>query len=63
MCFGCSKEPSDRDCSFENPQHIFRLRNKKNNYQLRTLILGPDWLLTLREMRLKLYSQSIVVSL
>ena len=39
MCFGCSKEPShpDRDGSFEYPQHMFWLRNKKNNFQLHTL--------------------------
>ena len=30
ICFGCSKEPSQRDGSFEYPQHIFRLRNKTN---------------------------------
>ena len=42
MCFGCSKEPSNRDGSFEYPQHIFWLRNKKNNVQLRTLIWRPD---------------------
>ena len=41
MCFGCSKEPSHRDGSFEYPQHMFWLRNKKNNFQLRTLIWGP----------------------
>ena len=31
MCFGCSKEPSHWDGSFEYPQHIsmFWLRNKK----------------------------------
>ena len=38
MCFGCSKEPSRRDSSFEYPQHTFWLRNKKNNFQLRTRI-------------------------
>ena len=27
--FGCSKEPSHLDGSFEYPQHIFWLRNKK----------------------------------
>ena len=27
--FGCSKEPSHRDGSFEYPQHMFWLRNKK----------------------------------
>ena len=28
ICFGCSKEPSHRDGSFEYPQHMFWLRNK-----------------------------------
>ena len=41
MCFGCLKEPSHRDGSFEYPQHMFWLRNQKNNFQLRTLIRGP----------------------
>ena len=40
MCFGCSKEPSHRGGSFEYPQHMFCLRNKKNNFQLRTLSGG-----------------------
>ena len=31
MCFGCSKEPSHRDSSFDYPQHMFWLRNKKIN--------------------------------
>ena len=30
MCFGCSKEPSHRDGSFEYSQHMFWMRNKKN---------------------------------
>ena len=29
ICIGCSIEPSDWDGSFENPQHMFWLRNKK----------------------------------
>ena len=41
ICFGCTKEPSHRDGSFEYPQHMFWLRNKKNNFQLRTLIWRP----------------------
>ena len=32
ICFGCSKEPSHWDGSFEYPQHIFWLRNKKINF-------------------------------
>ena len=32
ICFGCSKESSHRDGSFEYPQLMFWLRNKKNNY-------------------------------
>ena len=42
MCFGCSKEPSHLDGSFEYPQHMFWLRNKKSNFQIRTLVWGPD---------------------
>ena len=42
MCFGCSKEPSRRDGSFEYPQHTFWLRKKKNNFQLRTPIRRPE---------------------
>ena len=30
------------DGSFEYPQHMFWLRNKKNNFQLCILIWGPD---------------------
>ena len=37
ICFGCSKEPSHRDGSFEYPQHMFWLRNKKNDFLLCTL--------------------------
>ena len=40
MCFGCSKEMSHGDGSFEYPQHMFCLRNK-NIFQLHTLIWGP----------------------
>ena len=29
MCFGCSKEPSHRDSTFDYPQLMFWLRNKK----------------------------------
>ena len=32
MCFGCSKEWSHRDDSFEHPKHWFWLRNKKNSF-------------------------------
>ena len=31
MCFGCSKEPSHLDGSFEYPQYTFWLRNKEND--------------------------------
>ena len=42
MCFGCSKELSHRDSSFEYPQHMFWLRDKENNVHLCTLIWRPD---------------------
>ena len=40
MCFGCSKEPSHRDGSFEYPQHMFWFRNKKNNFSYALLSWG-----------------------
>ena len=48
MCFVCSKEPSHQGGSFEYPQHMFRLRNKKNNFQLHTLIWRPGRVLDSR---------------
>ena len=35
MCFVCSKEPSHRDGSFEYPQHMYWLRNKKINFSFK----------------------------
>ena len=29
ICCGYSKEPSQLDCSFEHPKHMFRLMGKK----------------------------------
>ena len=37
MCFGCSKEPSHCDGSFEYPQRMFWMRNKENNFPIHTL--------------------------
>ena len=34
----CLKEPSCWDGSFEYPQHMFRLRNKKNSLESHSLI-------------------------
>ena len=31
MCFGCSKEPSHQDGSFEYPQHMFWVSNEENS--------------------------------
>ena len=41
ICFGCSKEPSQQDGSFEYPQDTFWLRNKKIIFLVRTLNLRP----------------------
>ena len=41
MCFGCSKELSHRNGSFEYPQHMFWMRKQKNNFLLRNFIWGP----------------------
>ena len=40
MCFGCSKELSDGDGSFEYPQEMFWMRNKENNFQYALLSGG-----------------------
>ena len=39
-----------RNGSFKYPQHMFRLRNKKNNFQLRTLIWGPAYGFVIQEV-------------
>ena len=31
LMFGCSNEPSHRDGSFEHPQHMFWLKDKKKD--------------------------------
>ena len=36
MCFGCSKEQSHRDGSFEQSQHMFWLRNKKQQQYIQS---------------------------
>ena len=41
--FWCSKDPSQWDGSFEYPQHMFWLRNKKNNFLVHTLNLRASW--------------------
>ena len=41
MCFGCSKEPSHRDGSFEYPQHMFWMINEENSFPIHTLIWRP----------------------
>ena len=60
MCFGCSKELSHRDGSFEYPQHMFWLRNKKNNFQSHTLIWGPDMGLETRKQVLGICNQVMI---
>ena len=37
ICFGCSKESSQRDGSFEYPQHMLWSRNKKNTFLVHIL--------------------------
>ena len=43
MCFGCSKEPSHWDGSFEYPHNMFWMRNNDNNFPICTLIWRPDF--------------------
>ena len=46
ICFGCSKEPSHWDSSFEYPQYMFWLRNKKIIFLLRTDLTNAWLMLT-----------------
>ena len=39
--FRCSKEPSNRDGSFEYPQHMFWMRNIEKRFLIHTLIWRP----------------------
>ena len=39
ICLGCSKDPSHSDGSFEYPQHMFWLRNKKIIFLVHTFKL------------------------
>ena len=42
MCFGCSKEPSQKDGSFEYPQQMFWMNNIENSFPIHTLIWRPE---------------------
>ena len=46
ICLGCLKELSDWDGSFEYPQHMFWMRNKKVKFLVHTRILRPDMYLS-----------------
>ena len=43
ICFGCSKEPSHRDGSFEYQQHMFWLRNEKIVFNYTFISKGLVW--------------------
>ena len=60
ICFGCSKEPSHWDGSFEYPQHMLWLRNKKINYWLHILIWMGYLLLLDKEANLCLINTWIL---
>ena len=62
MCFGCSKEPSHREGSFEYPQHMFWLSNNKNNFQMHSLIWGPDFLTQLLKHILRVLKRTVSLS-
>ena len=47
ICFGCSKEPSHWDDSFQYPQHMSWLRNKKIKFSFHTLNESPEPVLLL----------------
>ena len=54
-CFGCSKDLTHWDGSFEYPQHMFWLRNR-NNFQITSLIWRPDTIIQGAHVRHKCLS-------
>ena len=42
ICYGCSKEPSHLDGSFEYRQHMLWMRNKEDSFPIHTSIWKPD---------------------
>ena len=61
ICFGCSKQPSHWDGSFEYPQHMFRLRNKKLFFCYALLTKGLDKILVLILIQTVWHSDTWVV--
>ena len=59
MCLGAQKNRLIEAVLFEYPQHMFWLRNKKNNFLLRTLIWGHD-LAQLGKFDMWLYAYAII---
>ena len=57
--FWALKKQSHLDSSFEYPQHIFWLRNMKNNFQILTLIWGPGFQLVRLKGNLLWYSDRL----
>ena len=55
MCYGCSKEPSHSDSSFEYPQHMLWMKKKKIIFLFSTLNQSPGKFkpVVLEEMWLK----------
>ena len=55
ICFGCSKEQSHWDGSFENPQHNYILVEKWKNFffRLRSWVIGSAHCLTERNIWVK----------
>ena len=53
ICVGCLKEPSHWDGSFEYPQHMFSLRNKKKQFLLNPFL--PYIMHAIRQVKIRLF--------
>ena len=51
MCFGCSKEPSHRDGSYEYPKQMFWLRNKKIIFSYALISGGLCYCMAVKSIR------------
>ena len=72
MCFGCSKEPSHREGSFEYPQHMFgweikykKKSNRHSNLEACQMIANSILIIVpfiLQKMQLHILSDSFTIT-
>ena len=60
MCFGCSKEQSYRDGSFEYPQHMFCGLGAQKNHLIETVLLSTHNICFGLEIRKMIFTEAVL---